>query len=130
MGILTSIFTWWTGATVGTRFYGLRGMTRMGEDALGNVYYQGRRDTNGVPRRWVMYQGANDASRVPPDWFSWLRHMIDDVPDRALPQARAWEKPAVPNMTGTALAYRPQGAMEKGGRRAAATGDYEAWSPE
>jgi NADH:ubiquinone oxidoreductase subunit len=130
MGIMTSIFTWWTGATVGTRFYGLRGMTRMGEDALGNVYYQGRRDTNGVPRRWVMYQGANDASRVPPDWFSWLRHMIDDVPDRALPQARAWEKPAVPNMTGTALAYRPQGAMEKGGRRAAATGDYEAWSPE
>ncbi|RZK79094.1 MAG: NADH:ubiquinone oxidoreductase subunit NDUFA12 [Methylobacterium sp.] len=130
MGIMTSIFTWWNGATVGTRFYGLRGMTRMGEDALGNIYYQGRRDTNGVPRRWVMYQGANDASRVPPDWFSWLRHMIDDVPDLALPQARAWEKPAVPNMTGTALAYRPQGAMEKGGHRAAATGDYEAWSPE
>ncbi|RZK79096.1 MAG: NADH:ubiquinone oxidoreductase subunit NDUFA12, partial [Methylobacterium sp.] len=25
---------------------------------------------------------------------------------------------------------RPQGAMEKGGHRAAATGDYEAWSPE
>ncbi|SFP73304.1 NADH:ubiquinone oxidoreductase subunit NDUFA12 [Sphingomonas rubra] len=130
MGIMTSIFTWWTGATIGTRFYGLRGKTRIGEDALGNVYYQGGQDTNGVPRRWVIYQGANDASRVPPDWFSWLRHMIDDVPDKALPQARAWEKPALPNLTGTALAYRPQGAMEKGGKRAAATGDYEAWSPE
>lgn len=130
MGITTSIFTWWTGATVGTRFYGLRKKRRVGEDALGNVYYEGGSDTNGVPRRWVMYQGANDSSRVPPDWFSWLRHMIDDVPDRALPDPRAWEKPAVPNMTGTALAYRPQGAMEKGGKRAAATGDYEAWSPE
>jgi len=67
---------------------------------------------------------------VPPDWFSWLRHLIDDVPDRALPAPRTFEKPAVPNLTGTALAYRPQGAMEKGGKRAAATGDYEAWSPE
>ncbi len=130
MGILTSIFTWWTGATIGTRFYGLRGKTKVGEDALGNVYYQGGTDTNGQPRRWVIYQGANDSSRVPPDWFSWLRHLIDDVPDQALPQARAWEKPAIPNLTGTALAYRPQGAMEKGGKRAAATGDYEAWSPE
>jgi NADH:ubiquinone oxidoreductase subunit len=33
-------------------------------------------------------------------------------------------------MTGTAFAYRPQGALEKGGHRAAATGDYEAWSPD
>jgi NADH:ubiquinone oxidoreductase subunit len=33
-------------------------------------------------------------------------------------------------MTGTPLAYRPSGALEKGGKRAAATGDYEAWTPE
>jgi len=33
-------------------------------------------------------------------------------------------------MTGTAHAYRPAGALEQGGKRAAATGDYEAWSPE
>ncbi len=82
---------------------------------------------------WRVYrggEGANDASRVPPDWFSWLHHHIDDVPDRALPPARPWQKPAVPNMTGTAFAYRPQGALEKGGNRAAATGDYEAWSPD
>ncbi|MFN5780179.1 MAG: NADH:ubiquinone oxidoreductase subunit NDUFA12, partial [Novosphingobium sp.] len=24
----------------------------------------------------------------------------------------------------------PQGALERGGKRAAATGDYEAWSPD
>ena len=29
-----------------------------------------------------------------------------------------------------AEAYRPAGALERGGRRAGATGDYEAWSPD
>ena len=102
----------------------------MGEDAHGNVYYEGGSDTAGRPRRWVIYKGSNDASRVPAEWFSWLHHQVEDVPDRSLPPRRAWQKPAIPNMTGTALAYRPSGALEKGGQRAAATGDYEAWTPE
>ena len=130
MGILSSIFTWWNGATIGTRVYGLRGMARMGEDALGNVYYEGRKDTAGNPRRWVIYQGANDASRVPPEWVAWLHRQVEDVPDRSLPPPRQWQKPAAANLTGTPLAYRPAGALEKGGQRAAATGDYEAWTPE
>jgi NADH:ubiquinone oxidoreductase subunit len=46
-----------------------------------------------------------------------------------LPSARVWQKPAIPNLTGTEAAYRPSGALERGGIRAAATGDYEAWSP-
>lgn len=129
MGLLKSTFTWWEGATFGT-WLGLRGKSRVGEDSLGNIYYQGGADVNGIPRRWVIYKGANDASRVAPEWFSWLHHQIDDVPDKALPPVRRWEKPAVPNMTGTGLAYRPAGALERGGRRAAATGDYEAWTPE
>lgn len=128
MGLLGTIFTWWNGATFGTRV-GLRGKVRVGADALGNVYYEGGRDPNGIARRWVIYQGANDASRVPPEWFGWLHHQIDAPPDRALPRGRAWEKPAAPNLTGTAHAYRPSGALERGGHRAAATGDYEAWTP-
>jgi len=129
MGILQNTFTWWNGITFGT-WMGLRGKSKVGEDALGNVYFEGGLDPNGITRRWVIYNGSNDASRVPPDWFSWLHHQIDDVPDRVLPPVRAWEKPAVPNLTGTPLAYRPSGALEKGGHRAAATGDYEAWNPE
>ena len=128
MGILKNAFTWWEGATFGT-WLGLRGKDRVGEDSLGNVYWQGGSDPNGITRRWVIYSGANDASRVPPEWFGWLHHQIDDVPDNALPAPRRWEKPAEPNLTGTALAYRPSGALELGGRRAAATGDYEAWTP-
>ena len=129
MGLWNSFFIWWDGATIGT-LNGLRGKSRVGEDALGNVYYEGGQDVHGRPRRWVIYNGPNDASRVPPDWFSWLHHLIDAVPDQALPPVRTWEKPAVPNLTGTADAYRPAGAPEKGGRRAHAVGDYEAWTPD
>lgn len=129
MGINANPFTWWNGASIGT-WFGLIGKRRVGEDTLGNVYWQGGRDTNGQPRRWVIYNGANDASRIAPEWFSWLHRQVDDVPDASTPAVRAWQKPAVPNLTGTALAYRPAGALEKGGKRAAATGDYEAWTPD
>lgn len=129
MGILGTIFTWWNGASLGTRI-GLRGKSRVGSDHLGNIYWMGGKDMAGRPRRWVIYNGSNDASRVPPMWFSWLHHQIDDVPDESMPPQRVWQKESTPNHTGTALAYRPPGAMEKGGKRVRATGDYEAWSPE
>ena len=130
MGINLNPFTWWNGATIGTMIYGLRGKRQVGEDDLGNTYWEGGTTPQGTTRRWVIYKGANDTSRVPPDWFSWLHHQIADVPDQSLPAPRQWQKPAVPNMTGTALAYRPSGALEKGGHRASATGDYEAWSTD
>jgi NADH:ubiquinone oxidoreductase subunit len=130
MGINLNPFTWWTGASWGTVLYGLIGKTRVGEDNLGNVYWQGGKDPYGRPRRWVIYSGANDTSRVPPEWFAWMMHQVDDVPSISFPPKRQWEKPALPNLTGTALAYRPPGALEKGGHRAAATGDYEAWTPD
>lgn len=129
MGILQSIFTWWEGATIGTNM-SLRGMDRVGEDSLGNLYYQGGKDVHGRPRRWVIYNGPNDASRVPPEWFGWLHHQVDGLPDATLPPVREWEQPAMPNLTGTGLAYRPPGALEQGGQRARATGDYEAWTPD
>ena len=52
------------------------------------------------------------------------------MPESNLPPARIWEVDYTPNATGTAAAYRPAGALERGGKRAPATGDYEAWSPE
>ncbi len=52
------------------------------------------------------------------------------MPESYLPAPRIWEVDYSPNATGTATAYRPQGALEKGGKRAAATGDYEAWTPD
>ncbi|MET0270723.1 MAG: NADH:ubiquinone oxidoreductase subunit NDUFA12 [Sphingomonas sp.] len=130
MGLLKSIFTWWDGATIGTSLFSRRNGTEVGRDALGNLYFEAKKTENGFRRRWVMYNGANDASRVPPEWHGWLHHTVEALPDQSLPPARAWEKPALPNQTGLPTAYRPAGALEKGGRRAAATGDYEAWSPD
>lgn len=124
MGILGKIFTWWDGATIGTSLWSARNGTRVGEDHMGNVYFEGK------GRRWVMYNGANDASRVPPEWHGWLHNTFDDVPESFLPPARIWEVDYTPNATGTLAAYRPAGAMESGGKRAPATGDYEAWSPD
>ena len=130
MGLLKNIFTWWEGASFTTRMFTRLHGTRVGSDDEGNVYFQGGEDVNGRPRRWVMYDGANDSSRVPPEWHAWLHNMIDGPPDRSLPPQRVWQAPASPNLTGTREAYRPAGALEAGGVRAAATGDYEAWSPD
>ena len=127
MGFLGSIFTWWNGATVGTAlFTRLRG-TQVGEDGQGNLYFVHGKNP---ARRWVIYNGSNDASRTPPEWQSWLRGQIDDVPDKALPPRRPFQKPAVPNLTGTGETYRPAGSLSRGGQRPAATGDYQAWTPD
>lgn len=126
MGFFKTMFTWWDGATLGTRLFSWRSGARVGADAAGNVYFRAKKGD----RRWVIYNGPNDASRIPPEWYSWIHHQIDGVPDAALPPVRAFEKPATGNRTGTAAAYLPAGAMERGGRRQAASGDYQAWVPE
>lgn len=130
MGVFKNIFTWWEGATFGTWLHTRTRGTRVGEDGQGNVYYEGGTHPDGRPRRWVMYAGQNDASRVPPEWHGWIHNTVDDIPERALPAPRAWEKPWDANRTGTLEAYKPAGAPGAGERRAPATGDYEAWSPD
>ena len=125
MGLLSKIFTWWNGATIGTALHIWRKGERVGTDSVGNIYYRSKKGD----RRWVVYNGANDASRIPPDWYSWMHHQIDGLPDEALPPVRKFQKPPTPNLTGTPAAYRPSGALERGGQRQAASGDYEAWTP-
>lgn len=138
MGIFGKIFTWWDGGTFGTHLWAsrVRG-EHVGTDAQGNKYYR-KRAKDGPntgsyvqnEKRWVIYNGANDASRVPVEWHGWLHGAFDDVPESHLPPAKVWEVDYTPNATGTPAAYRPQGALERGGKRAPAVGDYEAWSPE
>jgi NADH:ubiquinone oxidoreductase subunit len=124
MGILHKIFTWWDGATIGTSLQVWRHGNKVGSDALGNTYYGSKQG-----RRWVIYQGANDPSRLPPEWYSWLHHQIDGVPDESLPPPPKFLKEPTGNLTGTPQAYRPSGALERGGVRQAASGDYQAWTP-
>jgi len=126
MGIFKEIFAWWTGNTIGTRLFTLRKGQRVGEDALGNIYYRERKGN----RRWVIYKNLAEASQVPPDWHGWLHYTVDTPPCEETYKARAWQQPHLPNMTGTAHAYRPAGSTLSSRIRPPATGDYEAWSPE
>ena len=103
----------------------------VGTDSLGNKYYRGRPRKKGTARdrRWVIYNGALEASTVPPEWHGWLHHQTDDVPGEHSKYRKDWQKPPVANMTGTKMAYLPPGHPSKGGKRAAATGDYTPWQP-
>ena len=125
MGLFKNLFTWWEGASLGTSLYSWRKGSKVGADSFRNAYFEGKDG-----RRWVIYAGSNDVSRVPPEWYAWLTRQIDDVPDEALPPPPKFLKPPMPNLTGTAAAYRPSGALERGGRRAAASGDYQPWIPD
>ena len=131
MGFFSKIFTWWDGATIGTLLFSAMNGEKVGTDAQGNAYFRARKKLpDGRERRWVIYNGANDASRVPAEWHGWLHGSFDGLPESNLPPAKIWEAEYTPNMTGGAVAYRPQGALERGGRRARATGDYESWTPD
>lgn len=120
---LSSIFTWWHGPGFGTRLSTWRTGAEVGRDDQGNVYYGSK-----AGRRWVIYNGPPEASRIPPEWYLWLHKTVDALPSEVTP--RVWEKPWVPNLTGTPAAHAPSGALSVTGKRARATGDYEAWTPE
>ena len=122
---MIEIFTWWNGQTVGTRFHIWRFGQRVGDDELGNVYYQ---NADGS-RRWVIYKGVADASKITPGWFGWMQHRVDVPPSKENYQPREWQKPHQPNLTGTAKAYRPKGSLLSSEHRPRVTGDYDAWQP-
>tara|TARA_R110002110_G_scaffold182692_1_gene389102 strand:- start:7711 stop:8109 length:399 start_codon:yes stop_codon:yes gene_type:complete len=132
MGLLQEIFVWWNGQTMGTRFYTWRKGRLIGTDGQGNNYYEARdgAQVGGYVRRWVIYNGLAEASRVPPDWHGWLHHTVDVPPNAEDYRPHEWQKPHIPNLTGTSLAYRPDGSLHKSAQRPRATGDYQAWRPE
>lgn len=104
---------------------------QVGTDRFGNRYFESKAKTDsfGRPVRWVLYAKTAEASSVPPEWWGWIHHTTDAPLAEDAPR-RPWQKEHLPNLTGTAEAYRPAGHDRAGGRRAAASGDYEAWTPE
>ncbi|GAK44642.1 NADH:ubiquinone oxidoreductase 17.2 kD subunit [Tepidicaulis marinus] len=127
MSLLTEIFTWWNGQTIGTRLFTWRKGRLVGEDDQGNRYFVSK---DGSDRRWVIYNGLAEASRVPAGWHGWLHHVVDVPPSEETYTPRAWEKPHKANLTGTPGAYKPDGSLANSGGRPRVTGDYDAWQPE
>lgn len=127
--LLLQIFTWWNGQTLGTRFHTWRKGRKVGQDQFGNIYYEGGTDSEGRTRRWVIYNGLAEASSIPPGWHGWMHHRVATPPSAENYASRDWEKPHIPNMTGTAKAYRPRGSVLGHAERPRVTGDYDAWTP-
>ena len=113
------------------RVFTKRNGVLVGTDRYGNTYYRMKTTAPGQrERRWVMYVGEPEATKVPPEWHGWLHHTYDAPIAETSPLVKPWVKPHQANATGTLQAYRPPGHMLEGGRRARATGDYQAWTPE
>lgn len=129
-GYIKQIFTWWNGNTIGTRVYTFFKGKYVGEDLLGNKYYEGGRHKDGYKRRWVVYKNYSEASAIPPGWHGWIHYRTDVSPAQEAYCPHEWEKPHQPNLTGTPQAYTPKGSIAHGGKRPRVSGDYQAWSPE
>jgi NADH:ubiquinone oxidoreductase subunit len=131
MEFLKQFFTWWSGQTLGTRFFTWRKGEFVGEDEFGNLYY---RAPSAVPasipeRRWVIYKGYAEASTIPPGWHGWMHHTVDTPPSAVAYTPREWQKPHEPNLTGTALAYRPPGSIVGPTPPQPFQPDYQPWRP-
>lgn len=119
--------------TITTRLYTAFFGQLVGTDAFGNRYYtrkgSGVADKRKKTRRWVLYNGLAEPSKVPAEWHGWLHYTFDTPPGERPTAKYSWQKPHLPNLTGTKGAYVPPGHLLRGAHRAPTTSDYEAWKP-
>ena len=125
--LLKYLFTWWNGNTVGTKLYTFFNGKRVGEDYLGNLYYESKDQKN----RWCIYHDQSEASRISPEWNSWLR-FITNTPPTNNTITFEWQKRFDGNTTGLDGAYKPNimrvdRPREDFGNHES---DYKAWKPE
>ncbi|VDK38005.1 unnamed protein product [Taenia asiatica] len=76
-----------------TRTDELKDGTLVGEDYLGNKYYENDRYFLGR-NRWVVYGNRfgwdYEGSQIPPEWHRWLHYMTDVTPIQNPPERRPW----------------------------------------
>ncbi len=121
--------------SLGTAIFTLAFGKKVGADEFGNKYYKTGAFSKqigryGKERRWVIYNGKAEASKIPPLWHGWIHFSFDDVPqEKDGKKNNSWQKPHLPNLTGTSYSYLPPGHTDRGGNREKATGDYTPWQP-
>lgn len=117
--------------TITTRIYTYFNGTLVGTDAFGNRYFTEKKAAKDAKaKRWVLYKGIAEPSKVPAKWFGWLHYTTDKVPSITDNQHYDWEKPHLPNLTGTKNSYAPDGSLRGAAIHAKSTADYEAWQPK
>ena len=125
--LLKYLFTWWNGNTVGTKLYTFLKGKKVGEDYLGNSYFESKN----LESRWCIYRDQSEASRISPEWNSWLRYISNTVPtsDNITYE---WQKRFDGNTTGLDSAYKPStkrvGSLKEDLENYHS--DYKAWEPE
>ena len=125
--LLKYLFTWWNGNTVGTKLYTFLKGRKVGEDYLGNSYFESKN----LESRWCIYRDQSEASKISPEWNSWLRYITNTVPtsDNITYE---WQKRFDGNATGLGSAYKP--SITRVGRSKEDVehyqSDYKAWKPE
>lgn len=132
MGFISKFFGWWTAITPGTWLSMRKARARqVGADEFGNRYFEATRIREGeeAKRRWVIYDDYAEASAIPAIWHAWLHHSCELPPSEQKIRHHAWEKPHLPNMTGTFMAYFPDGSLVTLEERAKSSVDYQAWQP-
>lgn len=102
-------------------FLKLKAFRFVGQDVYGNRYYErmSREKNESKSRRIVIYKGQVEASKIPAEWHGWIHHTCEE-PLKTLQYD--WQKPHLPNLTGTFFAYRPQSLK--------IPKYYEAWQPD
>lgn len=116
--------------TITTRLYTYFNGSLVGEDEFGNRYFTEKKaPKTGRKKRWVIYKGISEPSKIPAQWFGWMHYSSDIVPS-GNEKKHAWEKPHLPNLTGTKNAFAPTGSLRGAGVHAKSTADYEAWMPK
>jgi len=69
-----------------------------------------------------VYRGMAEGSKIPADWHGWLHYTTECVPE--LKQNQPWQKPYVPNLSGTAYTYNSVESKSKTKKT------YKSWTPE
>ncbi len=122
--------------TITTRIYTSLFGEHIGTDQFGNRYFRRKGKTHGnssvadhrkTEKRWVLYNGKAEPSKIPPEWHGWMHYTLDAPLQSG--KKYAWQKPHLPNLTGTVNAYVPPGHLTRGGHRSPSTSDYESWKP-
>jgi len=100
--LFKKIFIWWNQDTFGTRLKTIFFGKFVGDDELGNRYYESK---NG--KRWVIYADTIDASKIPVEWYSWMHFTPNKIESTHNFDKYVWQKPHQSNLTGTEKAYYP-----------------------
>ena len=100
--LLKKIFIWWNQETLGTKLKTIFSGKLVGNDSIGNKYYQDK-----CGKRWVIYNGEIDASKIPIEWYSWIHFTNNRIENNHDLEKYDWQKPHLSNQTGTKNAYHP-----------------------